>query len=293
MNRAVNSGLLSLLIVTTAWSQSTISDLPFELRYGSGPWGVLLPSYDLGSDAAGEPAYHDDLDNLGGRWELNAVRRFLGTRTSFETSLFYGYVRANKLGSTAPIDIPNPATGIAPPTFAGGRTQSQSDLNHYGVDFALRDTWRTQFGGLSAGVAFSYMAFDQHFQLDRNGDRLLLEDLDSDLTGGKAIFGWDGCLLGHRSKLDFAVGYFDLEADYKFTGTTLLPGTAFNQLSGDATTIELEGTTYINLKGCDTGLKLGVMYISDLPQIVHEAGVPAFLTTDDGVLINATIEILL
>ena len=287
-------GFLTFFLASTSFGQSTISDEPFELTYGSGPFGVLLPSYQLGTDAGGATAFQDDGDTLGGLWKVDAVRRFLGTRTSFETTAFYGWVEANSSGSATPIDVTNPATGVAAPTFAAAGTHLESSLNHYGVDITLRDTWRTRFGGLSAGTSFSYMAFDQEFKLDRDGSRFLSEDLDSDYVGGKAFLGWDGCLMGRRSKLDFAVGYFDLDVDYRYNGSAALPGSLTDQLADYATTVETDFTTYFPMMGFDSSLTIGVMYISKMAQIVHDpAPAVASLTTDDAVLISGMVQIAL
>lgn len=284
--RPIVFGFFSCFIVVAASAQSTISDDPFELSYGSGSWGVLMPSYSYGTDAGGSPAFQDDGDTFGARWQLSAVRRFLGTRTSFETNAFFGWAEANSSGLGGG-NLPDPATG-APIPLAAGSTHLESGLNHYGVDVALRDTWRTRFGGLSAGAGFSYMAFDQDFELELNDVRLVKEELDSDYVGGKAFVGWDGCFAGRRSKLDLTAGYYDLSTDYTNNGTALP-----NALPEDfATTADVEFTTYFSLRGFDTGLTIGAMYISDMPQIIHAAG-PASLTTDDAVFIRAMLQIVL
>lgn len=293
MRQAILVGLLCGILMPTASGQSTISDKPFELIYGGGLWGVLLPSYQLGTDAGGASAFQDDGDTLGARWELTAIRRFLGTRTSFETSIFYGLAEQDRDGTIADITtLPNPATGINAPQ-AAGPTRLESDLDHYGTDVLLRDTWRTAWGGLSAGAAFSYLAFDQEFDVSGSGGRLLREDLDSDLLGGKAVVGWDGCLFGRRSKLDLAVGYFDLDVDYRFLGTQAVPGTAIGGLDDTATTFEADFTTYMTFWGFETGLNFAFMYISDLPQIVHAPSVPASLTTDEAWLIQLRFTVAL
>jgi len=291
MNRAIIFGFLSCFVTSVSFGQSTISDRPFELSYGSGPWGVLLPSYNLGTDAGGSSAFQDDGDTLGARWQLKAVRRFLGTRTSFETKVFYGWAEANSIAADTAIGIPSPIDGSITNLTAAG-THLQSGLNHYGIDVALRDTWRTRFGGLSAGAAFSYMAFDQEYQLDRSGSRFITENLDTDYVGGKGFVGWDGCFLGRRSKLDLAAGYYDLNVDYQFAGSAALPVTMTDNLSDFASTAEAEFTTYFYLKGFDTGLTFGVMYLSDMP-VIARGGTGVSLATEDAILISARLEIVL
>ena len=292
MRLATITLVLSCLFATSASGQSTISDEPFELTYGSGPMGILSPSYRLGTDADGATVYQDDGDTLGGLWKLEAVRRFLGTRTSFETSAFYGYTTANSNGSSLDADIPNPADGsnIA---FGPSPTHLINEMNMWGIDVALRDTWRTRFGGLSAGVAFSYMYFDQDFKVDRGSSRIIKEHLDHDYIGGKGFVGWDGCICGRRSKLDLAVGFFDLDVDYQFNGTPDVPGSLMSKLADTATTVEGDFTTYFNMMGYDCGFTFGVLYISEFGQIVHDPLVPASLQTDDAVLITGMVQISL
>jgi hypothetical protein len=280
-------------LASIAVAQSTISDAPFELAYSSGPMGVMLPDYEFGSDVAGDPAFEDDLDNLGAKWELQAVRRFLGTRTSFEANFIFGWVEANANGSDQDLEIPNPGTG-AIASFAGQPTHLESSLFHYGTDAILRDTWRTNWGGLSAGLGFSYLAFDQDFELERNGNSFIDEELNSDLVGIKGVLGWDGRWLGRRSTLDLGFGYYDLDMDYNYSSnqTGLTPD--FSRTANeDAWTFDLDFSTRFCLKGYDAALKFGALYISDLPQVIHPVGDQAFINNDDGVLITAGLEIRL
>ncbi len=133
----------------------------------------------------------------------------------------------------------------------------------------------------------------QAFELESDGTRFMSEGLDSDYVGGKAFLGWDGCLMGRRSKLDFAVGYFDLDVDYTFTGSAALPGSLTDQLADYATTVETDFTTYFKMMGFDSSLTIGVMYISEMAQIVHDPAAVASLTTDDAVLISGMVQIAL
>ena len=292
MRLATITLVLSCLFATSTSAQSTISDEPFELHYGSGPMGILGPSYRLGTDAGGATVYQDDGDTFGGLWKLEAVRRFLGTRTSFETSAFYGYAEANSNGSSLAANIPNPIDGS---DIALGPSSShlKNKMNMWGIDFALRDTWRTRFGGLSAGLAFSYMYFDQDFKVDRGTSRIVKENLDNDYIGGKGFVGWDGCILGRRSKIDVAVGYFDLDVDYTFKGSPTVPGSLFSKFSDTATTVEGDFTTYFDVKGCNCAFTVGALYISEFGKIVHDPLVPASLSTDDAVLITGMVQISL
>jgi hypothetical protein len=292
MRLATITFVLSCLFATSVSGQSTISDEPFELIYGSGPMGILSPSYRLGTDASGRTVYQDDGDTFGGLWKLEAVRRFLGTRTSFETSAFYGFAEANSNGSSLAANIPNPVDG-SDIALGPSSTHLKNKMNMWGIDVALRDTWRTRFGGLSAGAAFSYMYFDQEFKVDRGTSRIVNEGLDHDYIGGKGFIGWDGCICGRRSKLDFAVGYFDLDVDYQFNGSATVPGTFTNTLADTATTVEGDFTTYFDVKGYNCTFTVGALYISEFGQIVHDPLVSASLRTDDAVLITGMVQISL
>ena len=290
MRHAIILAIFSCVVATSALGQSTISDDPLELSYKGGPMGFLLPGYEFGSDINGDPAFQDDLDNLGYKWELGAVRRFLGTRTSFEANVFLGWVEANASGTDQDMTLANP-NGGGVTAFLGAPTNLESTLYHYGTNIALRDTWRTQFGGLSAGLAFSYMAFDQKFELERANASFINEQLNSDLLGGKVLFGWDGLFLDRRTTLDLAFGYFDLDVDYNYSAPTLAQSFA-SALADTTFTIELDFSTRFCLCGFDSGFHFGVMYISDLPQINHTNTAPnnATIDLDDGVLINAGLE---
>lgn len=274
----------------TVLGQSTISDRSWELTTGHGLWGVFLPDYELGTTGTGT-AYQDDLESVGYFTELKLIRRFLWTRTSFETNVFLGLSESSFDGSVTNVSIPNPLTGAAN-AFAGDRPRMDSDADQYGFDFTLRDTWRTRFGGLSAGCAFSYMAFDQEFDIDYGATQLMGEELDTDFLGGKAVFGWDGCIFGRPSNLDLLIGYYDMDADYQFIGQTIA-GSDAQAFSRNATTIESYFTTRATLRGCQVGMKIGGMYISDMPVIRHTPSQRASIDSDDALTLTGMIEILL
>jgi hypothetical protein len=293
MRRTIIHALMSasLLITSFVSAQSTISDRELELTSGGGMWTALLPAYELGTNTNGSPAFRDNLDDVGFFGQLKAVRRFLGTRTSFETKTYYAFAESISTTDVIDVDVPNPATG-ANNLWTGGRTHLRSRIQHYGIDVALRDTWRTRFGGLSAGAAFSYMAFDQNFDVDYGADQLLVEDLDTDFLGGKAIFGWDGCVRSQPSNLDLAIGIYDMDVDYRLLGQSI-SGFATNELTEYVVTVEPSFTTHTMFRGFRVSWTVGVMYISDMPTIVHAPGSDATLDTDDALTLNTMFEILL
>lgn len=281
----------SLIITSVVSAQSTISERELELTTSMGMWMALLPGYELGTNSNGSPAFRDNLDDVGYIGQLKVVRRFLGTRTSFETKTYFAFAESTSTTNVIDVDVPNPATGASNPR-TGGRTHLRSQIEHYGIDVALRDTWRTRIGGLSAGAAFSYMVFDQNFDVDYGAEQLLVEDLDTDFLGGKAIFGWDGCLRGQPSNIDLAIGFYDMDVDYRLLGQSL-SSFATNELTEYVVTVEPSFTTHTMFRGYRVSWTFGAMYISDVPTIVHPAGAPATLDTDDALTLNAMVEILL
>jgi hypothetical protein len=285
------SGMLASIFASTANAQSTIAPRPFDLTFGKSTIGTLMPGYDLGLDTEGRSAFQDDMDNVGASWELKAVRRFLHTRTSFETRAFYGLSFSNQSQAASDVDVFSPIDGSSNP-FTGGRAYLDSDLDIYGGDFTIKDTWQTRFGGLSAGMAFSYMAFDQSFDAEYSQVRLLSEQLNSDFIGGKAVLGWDGCLLGRATSLDLGFGYYDLDVDYQFIGGAVA-GNLNKELSDHSATIDVNWTTWAQLGKFYTGLTLGGMYFTDMPTIQHNNGSQVSLGTDDAATLNVTVQILL
>ena len=283
--------MLSSIFAHSVRAQSTIAPRPFDLTFSTSAIGTLLPSYNLGTASAGGSAFQDDLDNAGAKWELKAVRRYLHTRTSFETRVFYGLSGSDQGQSPSDVDVFNPIDGSSN-VFTGGSAALGSFLNHYGADFTIKDTWQTRFGGLSAGVAFSYFAFDQDFDADYGQLRLLSEDLDSDFLGGKGVFAWEGLLFGRATSLDLGLGYYDLDVDYQFNGNAVA-GSLGKDLSDQSGTIDFNWTTWTQLGRFYTGLTIGGLYISDIGTIQHNAGSQVTLGTDDAAVLNASIQILL
>ncbi len=272
-------------------AQSTISENPLELTASGGLWAPLMPAYKLGTAAGGGNAIRDDQDNVGGIVRLKAIRRFLGTRTSFELKGFFADADSSSNSGVTAMNVPNPTSGANVP-LAGGAPSLKSQIQHYGGDIGLRDTWRTRFGGLSAGAFFSYMAFDQDFDVNYSATDLFRENLKSDFQGGKLLFGWDGSWRCHPTNLDLGVGFYDMNADYNVIGQSI-PGQFATGLNKTVTTIETSLTTRSQIRNVQVGLTFGVMYISDMPQINHNAGSAASLGTDDAVTLSGMIDILL
>ncbi|MFK8112000.1 MAG: hypothetical protein AB8B91_07345 [Rubripirellula sp.] len=276
---------------TSAVAQSTISDDTFEVSGGVGLWGAFLPDYELGENADGGVAFQDDLDDLGYITQLKAVRRFLGTRTSFEADVFYASADSVSNSEVIDVDVPNPQNGASNPGI-GQAPRLNSEANHYGYNLTLRDTWRTRFGGLSAGCAFSYMRLDQNFDVDYGGTHWLNEDLDSKFRGGKGFVGWDGVFAGRQSNLDLLFGFYDMDVDYTFNGESIA-GSLNQEFSKTIGTIETRFTTRTAIRSYLVGWTIGATYFTDLPTIEHNVLSPVSIGTDDAVTLTGMVEILL
>ncbi len=282
--------LASLLMAVDVRAQSTITDRPFDLVVGNGVWGAFLPDYELGDGAGGASVLRDDMDGAGYYGDIKAIRRFLGTRTSFEARGFYAY-SGSESSSTGNMDVPDPISGGSN-LFTAGSSRLSADTNHYGFDIGLRDTWRTRFGGLSGGCYFSYMAFDQTFDVDNGATQLMSEKLDSAYTGGKGFVGWDGCLCGKPSTLDFVVGFYQLRADYEFSGGAL-PGSYTATMHKTPITLETVFSQYHEFRGFQVGVTFAATYIAQMARIDHNVGAPVTLDSDRGGYIRMMFEILL
>lgn len=283
--------LVCLLVSGVTNGQSTITDRPFDLVAGSGLWGSFLPDYEWGTDAGGGTAFQDDLDDIGYYGDIKAIRRFLGTRTSFEARGFYAFSESSSSSGSSSVSLPNPIDGTSS-LLSGGSARFDADTDHYGYDIGLRDTWRTRYGGLSGGCMFSYMAFDQTFDLGYGGTSLMSEELNSDFVGGKGVFGWDGIFLGRPSTLDVAVGFYQLRADYEFRGDALA-GSLADRIHKTPVTVEAVFSNYHKIRNLQLGTTFGVTYLGKMPVIEHNAGSRVSIGTDDGLLVRLMLEVLL
>ncbi|MCP4777735.1 MAG: hypothetical protein GY880_26235 [Planctomycetaceae bacterium] len=279
-----------LIVTSKVWGQSTISNSPLELSTGQGLWGALLPAYTL-TDGGGAPVLSDSMDALGYHGDLKVVRRFLGTRTSFEGRAFYATAESTANGGDSGLTFLSPSDGsiVAIPA---GATRLRSEVDNYGFDLLLRDTWITRFGGLSAGCAFSYIGFDQTFNSTAGGADFLREKLDSELRGGKGFVGWDGCFCGHATNIDLLFGFYDMNATYGSEAVLAIPATE-QKMTKNVSTIETNFTTRRDFREIQVGTTIGVTYFTDLPTIERTLGQPVSIGTDDAVTLKFLFEILL
>jgi hypothetical protein len=289
MSRAALSLALVFCVIGTCkvHGQSTISSRPLELSTGQGLWGAWLPKYAWGERLNNGAGIVDDMDLAGYHGDLKLVRRFLGTRTSFESRVFYATAESTASGANVSV-LPSLVSGA--PEVVGNVDSTwrlRSDVENYGFDLSLRDTWVTRFGGLSAGCAFSYIALDQTFNLTIDNSPLLREELDADYRGGKAFLGWDGCFRGNPANLDLLVGFYDMNADYDAVGTIQ------REMTKNVTTIEANFTTRRDFRDIQVGATLGLMYLTDMPMIEHNVDAPVSIGTDDALTLKFLFEILL
>ena len=289
MSRAVLSLALVFCVIGTCkvHGQSTISNRPLELSTGQGLWGAWLPKYAWGETLNNGAGIVDDMDLAGYHGDLKLVRRFLGTRTSFESRVFYANAESTASGANVSL-LPSLVSGA--PNVVGNVDSTwrlNSDVENYGFDLSLRDTWVTSLGGLSAGCAFSYIAFDQTFNSAIDNSPLLREELDADYRGGKAFVGWDGCFRGNPANLDLLVGFYDMNADYDAVGTIQ------REMTKNVTTIEANFTTRRDFRDIQVGGTLGLMYLTDMPMIEHNVNAPVSIGTDDAFTLKFLFEILL
>jgi hypothetical protein len=281
-----------IAFASTASAQSTISDDPLEVSAGGGLWGAFLPSYELGTNtSSGGPAFHDDLDDIGYITQLKAVRRFLGTRTSFETDVFYASADSVAEANVYDVAVPNPETGGS--QLGTGRSpRLESEADFYGCDLLLRDTWRTRFSGLSAGCGFSFMQLGQDFDVDYGAVQWFNEDLDSTFRGGKGFVGWDGIFAGRQTNLDLLFGFYDMDVDYIFRGETI-SGCLRKEFSKDVGTVQTNFTTRALVRDYLVAFTFGAMYFTDLPTIEHNESSQVTIGTDEAVTLTGMIQILL
>ena len=279
------------LICRTGGAQTTISDRPFDVTVGNGLWGVFLPDYEIGTDGEGEPVLTDNGDFLGYQGDLRLIRRFLHTRTSVEARVFYGAAQTSESNSVTSVDVGGDL-GETSIVLGEGISHIQSDIDHYGYDLGLRDTWKTRFGGFSAGCLFSYMIFDQNYEISHGTDQILNEELTSEFIGGKATFGWDGYIRDCPSILDLSIGFHQLRSDY-LGRSPQFTTQSHEHLYANPTTIEAAFTTFKSIRDVRIGTTFAVTHLGDMPQIIRGVGETPTIRFDDGLMLRLMFEILL
>ena len=287
--------LLFLLCLTPSdlsiCAQTTVSDRTLDITVGNGFWGALLPSYQIGSDQDSNPALSDDGDFFGYQGDLRLVRRFLHTRTAIEGRAFYGTAQSDNDNLVESMELIDPLSGNQI-LLGEGRANLKTSLDHYGYDLGLRDTWRTRFGGLSAGCLFSYMNFDQGFDISHTNDLVFVQELSSEFIGGKAVFGWDGLIRECPALFDLTLGFYQLRADL-ITDNPNTIGSVSDYLYANPVTIEASFTTWHDVRDVRVGTTLALTHLDEMPQLVHQPGEQTAIELDDGLMLKLMFEILL
>jgi hypothetical protein len=177
-----------------------------------GVWAPFLPAFN-------SPALSDSQDEFGSIVGLRTYHRFQGYRTNVEAGINFGHT---------------------------------SNIQMLNYEAGLRDTWDTRYGGLSAGLLFSGINFDQDIGASQ---------IDSDLIGAKIVGGWETVVGRTPLWIDLGLGLYDLNANY--TGAAP-PQQA--TLSEFTTTYSIAARTKHCCMGVPVSPMIGVEYFSDMPQ---------------------------
>jgi len=273
-------------------AQTTITDRPLDVTVGNGLWGVFLPEYQIGSDQASNTALRDNGKSLGYQGDLRLIKRFLDTRTSVEARAFYGFAQSSDTHSFESLTLPDPH-GNNDLEFGSGTANLQSNLDHYGYDLGLRDTWRTRFGGVSAGCLFSYMIFDQDFETSHQGTLALSEMLTSEFIGGKAVFGWDGYIAECPSLLDLSLGFYQLRTDYAGSSDRSEGINEDFRYAANPLNIEASFTTFRDVRNVRVATSFAVTHLGKIPYLIRANEQAASIEFDDGLMLRLMFEVLL
>ena len=313
MRRAVLSLALVFCVigVCNAQGQRTSSNRPFEISTGQGAWGAWLPKYVWGcilddeydeiprsshhipkrylrdERRSDEPGIFDKMNLAGYQGDLRIVRRPSWTSTNFEGRVHYATAESTATGSeeiVLPVLVPrahNQNEGIF-----SGTWRLKSEVQNYGFDYLLRDTWNTRFGGLSAGFGYSYLAFDQTFKSTLDNDPPFREELDTDFQGGKAFVGWDGQFRGNSTNLDLVFGFYNMNAKYEANFVE-------REMTKNVPTLEANFATRRDFLDKQIGTTIGIPYLPEMPMIQHNFDAPVSIGTDDSLMLKVLLEIVL
>ncbi len=209
-----------------------------SLSGSTGVWAPMLPDAQIG-------AVNYDQEDIGIIVGVIGRHRFEGYRTSIEGEVNYG------------------ETG---------------DISMLNYNVRLRDTWQFGSTGLSAGLGYSFINFDQEF-----GPGPVPSSIDSDLQGAQIVFGWEGYLNNRISWLDLTIGLYDLDGTYY--GAVAPTGINVSEFT---TSIGMEFRTQTSVWGIPVSPAIGFQYFTDLPEFNN-----GVLGTSDAVLLNGRLEFLL
>lgn len=251
----------------------------FETTITGGTWTAFLPQYE-GLTASGI-----DQSDLGGRVKIQSLYHFEPTRTiaEFRASLAGADIATERFSTdVTSVDLASSLRSqvIYNDVFLGLR--DQFDLTDWGL------------GRITLGAGFSHMNFDQSFSLagdDGTATNAIAvgETVQSSYVGGEIVGSMIRKCFGRKIYLDGSIGIYDLDADYRGTGTITLGGAptpvnSTDTFSDVAYTFNLTFKTDIRFAGVNFRPTTGIQYISSMPGITADPG-PA-LREDDAFLLN-------
>lgn len=181
-----------------------------------------------------------DGDSVGTIIGLRGHHRFDGYRTSIEGGVQYGVT---------------------------------NDVEMFGFDALLRDTWSFSFGDLSAGTGYSQMNWEQ----EGAG-----HELSSDFRGAKIVGGWETAFGRQPIWIDLTLGLYDLNGSY--TGNTG-SGVVTAEISEFTTTWGLDVKSDSRMFGVPVRAIFGINYLDDITTWENGA-----IGTDNAVVLTGALE---
>lgn len=185
-----------------------------------------------------EAAASQNGESLGTIIGLRGHHRFDGYRTSIEGGVQYGIT---------------------------------DDVEMFGFDALLRDTWSFSFGDLSAGTGYSQMNWEQ------SGAG---HQLDSDFRGAKIVGGWESAFGRQPIWIDLTLGLYDLNGSYVGDG-----GATRAEISEFTTTWGLDIKSDSEMFGIPVRAVFGINYLDDITTWKNGA-----IGTDNAVVLTGALE---
>lgn len=185
-------------------------------------------------------ATSSDGESIGTIVGLRGHHRFEGYRTSIEGGVQYGITE---------------------------------DVEMFGFDALLRDTWSFGIGDLSAGTGYSQMNWKQ----EGAGS-----DIDSDYRGAKVVGGWERAFGNRPLWIDLTLGFYDLNGSY--VGDN---GAVQADIDEFTTTWGLDVKSNVHCFGIPGRAVFGITYLEDITTWQNGA-----IGTDDAVVLTGSLELL-
>ncbi|TWT98964.1 hypothetical protein [Neorhodopirellula pilleata] len=187
-----------------------------------------------------EAATTTDGESIGTIVGLRGHHRFEGYRTSIEGGVQYGVT---------------------------------DDVEMFGFDALLRDTWSFGIGDLSAGTGYSQMNWKQE---GAGGF------IDSDYRGAKVVGGWETAFGRRPLWIDLTLGLYDLNGKY-----SNVAGVVQAEIDEFTTTWGLDIKSDVKFFGIPGRAVFGITYLEDFTTWKGGA-----IGTDDAVVLTGALELL-